>query len=117
MLLKKGDFLIILVVLILAFLWLFTAKAGDSAAIYVDGELYERVSLSKDNKIEVKSKYGENTVVIKDGKVSITNSDCPGKDCEKGEISETSRSLVCLPNRLTVIIEGDKAKNETDVVL
>ena len=92
-------------------------KTGDSAAIYVDGELYRKVSLSKDDEITVKSKYGENTVVIKDGKVSIKDSDCPGKDCENGKISETSRSLVCLPNRLTVIIESDKAKNETDVVL
>lgn len=114
---KKGDFLIILVVLILLSSYLFMSKTGDSAAIYVDGELYERVSLSKDTQINVKSKYGENTVVIKDGKVSIAYSDCPGKDCEKGEISATSRSLVCLPNRLTVIIEGNKAKDETDVVL
>ena len=114
---KKGDFLIIAVVLMLVFSWAFMSKTGDSAAIYVDGELYERVSLSKDAEINVKSKYGENTVVIKGGKASITRSDCPGKDCENGEISETSRSLVCLPNRLTVIIEREKEKEETDVVL
>ena len=114
---KKGDFLIIAVVLILLSMWLFMPETGDSAAIYVDGELYRRVSLSEDCEIKVKSKFGENTVAVKDGKVKITHSDCPGKDCEVGEISETARSLVCLPNRLTVIIEGGDAKNETDVVL
>ena len=114
---KKGDFLIIAVVLVLVFSWLFMSKPGNSVAIYIDGELHKRVSLSENTEINVESKYGENTVIIKDGNVSIAHSDCPGKDCEKGEISETSRSLVCLPNRLTVIIESDKVKNETDVVL
>lgn len=114
---KKGDFLIIAVVLILFSSWLLVTEKGDSAAIYVDGELYRRVSLSENCEIEVKSQFGQNTVAVKNGKVKIINSDCPGKDCEVGEISETSRSLVCLPNRLTVIIEGNKAKNETDVIL
>ena len=114
---KKGDFLIIAVVLAVLFAWLFCLKSGDSAAIYVDGELYKKVSLSDDAEINVKSKYGENTVIIKGGKVRITHSDCPGKDCENGEISKSARSLVCLPNRLTVIIEGDKTKEEADVIL
>lgn len=114
---KKGDFLIVAVVVIMLVSYLLTSEKGNSAAIYVDGELYKRVALSEDAEINVKSKYGENTVIIKNEKVSIIHSDCPGKDCEKGEISDTSRSLVCLPNRLTVIIEGDGAKNETDVIL
>ena len=114
---KKGDFLIIVLVLVVFFSWLFMSKTGESAAIYIDGELYRKVSLSEDAEINVKSEYGENTVVIKDGKVSITHSDCPGKDCENGEISESARSLVCLPNRLTVIVEGNRTKEEADVIL
>ncbi len=114
---KKGDFLIVAVVAVLVISWFFMSKTGSTAAIYIDGELYKEASLSKDAEIKVESKYGKNTVVIKSGEVRITDSDCLGKDCEKGSISRSARSLVCLPNRLTVIIEGDKTKDETDVVL
>ncbi len=42
---------------------------GTKAVIYVDGAEYGSCSLEKDAEIEVKTKYGENTVVIKDGEV------------------------------------------------
>ena len=114
---KKGDFLIIAVVVVLLFTWIFMSKGGSTAQIYVDGKLYKEVPLSKDDKVVVESEFGKNTVIIEGGAVKIADSDCPGKDCEVGEIEKTSRSLVCLPNRLTVIIKGEKADDETDVVL
>ena len=114
---KKGDFIIIAVVIALMLSWAAFSKSGTTASIYIDGKLYKEVPLSKDDKIVVESEYGKNTVVIENGAVRITDSDCPGKDCEAGKISKSSRSLVCLPNRLTVIINGEKTKDETDVVL
>lgn len=114
---KKGDFLIVAVVIILLVMWFVLPQKGETAVIYINGELYKEVSLSKNDEIKVESKYGKNTVVIKNGAVSIINSDCPGKDCEQSSVSESGRSLVCLPNRLTVIIEGDNKNDGTDVVL
>lgn len=114
---KKGDFFIIALALVIAVFWLASSKSGDTVSIYVDGKLYKEVPLEKDAVIEVKSQYGKNTVVIENKEVRIIDADCPGKDCEKGKIKNTLNSLTCLPNRVTVVIEQTKTKNETDVVL
>ncbi len=115
---KKGDFLIIAAVIILLLVSVFSfTKKGETVSIYINGELYKEVKLSENTQIKVESSYGTNTVVIKDGAVNIKDSDCPGKDCEKGSIKNSSSSLVCLPNRLTVIIDGEKTNDGTDVVL
>ena len=48
-----------------------------------------------------------NVVVIKDGKVSVTEASCKNQVCVKhSEISLSGESIVCLPNRLIVRIEG-----------
>lgn len=114
---KKGDAFIILIAALLAALWMFPSHKGTDAAIYINGELYKRLPLSKDTTLVVESEFGRNTVVIKDGEVSIADADCEGKDCEKERISEAARSIVCLPNRLSIIIEGLKTEDETDVIL
>ncbi len=114
---KKGDFAIIILVIVLFISWSLPVHKGSEAAIYVSGELYRRLPLDKNTTVVVKSRWGTNTVVIKDKKVRITNSDCPGKDCEQDSISPMSHSLICLPNRLAVIIENTKTKNETDVII
>ena len=114
---KKGDLIIVAVVISLIVSMFVFRKKGDTVSIYIDGEIYKKVSLSEDSEIKIKSDYGNNTVVIKDGEVSIKNSDCKGKDCETGSIRDASRSIVCLPNRLTVMIESDDKKDETDVVI
>lgn len=114
---KKGDLIIAVVVVIMIAVWVFISGSGNTAEIYVDGKLYKEISLSEDAQIRVESEFGKNTVLVENGAVRIIDSDCPGKDCEVGEIKKSSRSLVCLPNRLTVIIKGEKTINETDVVL
>lgn len=114
---KKGDLIIIAVVVILLLVWVFSQSGGSTVEINVNGKLYKEVPLSENNEIVVESEFGKNTVVIKNGRVSVTDSDCPGKDCEAGYISKASRSIVCLPNRLTVIIKGKKTNDGTDVVL
>ncbi len=114
---KKGDFAIIGAVAIIMLTWILMANKGTAAAIYVDGKLYKRMPLDKDAAIVVESEWGTNTVVIQDKTVKITDADCDNKDCERSTISKTQHSLVCLPNRLTVIVENNETKDETDVIL
>lgn len=114
---KKGDIFVILIALVLVIVWMFVPHKGTVAAIYVDGEIYKKMPLDADTEVVVESEYGSNTVVIKDGKVSITDADCPGKDCEKEKISETAHSIVCLPNRLCITVEDSKTEDETDVIV
>ena len=53
------------------------------------------------------SNGGTNVLVIEDHKASITEADCPDKLCiHQGQIWGAGQMIVCLPNRLTVTIEG-----------
>ena len=114
---KKGDVFVIVIAVVLAVAWMLISHEGSVAAIYVDGELYKRIPLSEDSEVVVESEYGTNTVVIKDGEVSVVDASCDGKDCEAETISETAHSIVCLPNRLCIMIEKAKTENETDVIV
>ena len=74
--------------------------------IYQDGSLIRELSLGTDTEVVIEGDY-ENVVTIKDGKTAITRSDCPGTDCvHSGWIHEAGRSIVCLPNRVELRIEG-----------
>ena len=116
----KGDFLAIGIVAVIAILVsiLFWTNVGDEegtmVSIYQDGALMKEISLSSDTEIVIEGVY-ENVVTVKDGKVAITKSDCPGTDCvHSGWIHESGRSIVCLPNRVELRIEGT---SEVDFVV
>lgn len=82
---------------------------GTKAVIYVNGTEYGSYPLENDAEIEVKTKYGENTVVIKDGEVFVKDASCPDKICEKTHsVSRGGESIVCLPNRMSVRIVSEK---------
>lgn len=104
---QKGDLLAVAVTLLLAVavFVLFLPRENSQAAvaeIYLDGALIRQVSLSEDGEFTVTGDY-ENTVTVRDGKIAVTRSDCPGGDCiHSGWIGSRGRSLVCLPNRLEI---------------
>lgn len=110
---QKWDIAVIAAVALLAVLIfaLFLPKdtaAGAYAEIYRDGELIKTVSLSRNQTFTVEGKYS-NTVTVRDGKIAVTESGCPGADCVHcGWISGTGRSIVCLPNGLEIrVVAGD----------
>ena len=58
-----------------------------------------------------------NTVEIKSGSVSVTEASCRNQVCVRhGAISRPGESIVCLPNRLVVTIEGSGKGGEYDSV-
>lgn len=113
---KKADILLLIALLLLgilsiAFVQLRSGDATDTVVITVDGKAFGSYPLSQDREIEVQTEFGFNRVTIQDGCVSITESDCPGHDCEAfGWISQARQVILCMPHRLCVSIEG-----ETDV--
>ena len=116
----KGDIFAIVLATVVAILVsvVFWTKIGSEdgtmVSIYQDGELIREVSLSETNEIMVEGDY-TNKILVKDGKAAIVESDCPGTDCvHSGWIHEAGRSIVCLPNRVEVRIEG---ASEVDFVV
>lgn len=80
---------------------------ADQAEIWSDGVLVKTVSLSQEQSFVVRSQAGENTVTIRDGKIAVTRSDCPGGDCMAQGWQEGGRAIICLPNRLVIRFVAD----------
>lgn len=105
---RKNDILLIgfmcILTLVLCFGMKIISKKGKSAVIIVDGREIAHLSLDEDIVFWVKDK---NKIEVKDGEVFMSYAECPDNLCIKqGRISETGKSIVCLPNRLTVRIEN-----------
>ena len=117
---QKGDYLAVAVTLLLAavvFLAFLPRVTGDTpmAEIYLDGTLVRRVSLDTSVEFSVTGDY-MNTVTVRDGKIAVTESDCPGGDCvHSGWIGTSGRSIVCLPNRMEIRIVS--APGDVDFVV
>ena len=104
---QKGDWLAVAVTLLLAaavFVAFLPRETGDKpvAEIYLDGVLVRQVSLDTPGEFTVTGDY-TNTVTIRNGKIGVSASDCPGGDCvHSGWIGASGRSIVCLPNRMEI---------------
>lgn len=109
--LKPVDVVVVLVVLLCSLLisLLYTDSNAHFAMIYVNGKEYGRYNLNNEKKqvVEISTGYGYNVVVIENKKVSVSETSCKDKvEINAGEISRPGQSLVCLPNRLVVTVEG-----------
>ena len=117
---KKADiflfaFLILLGAGSLLFVRCLGADGADTVKILVDGEPYRVCSLSKNSVIDVQTEYGSNTVIIEDGSVCVSESDCSGHDCERfGRISTPGSTIMCIPHHLCIVIGGE---SEVDAVV
>ena len=119
---KKGDFVIALI-LITAVLGWFTKDTiwadtiSKKAVIKIDGEIYTTLTLDSSNeRKEIPITLpGDNFMLIvsEKDKIWVEESTCPDEVCVKtGKISNPGQSSVCLPNKTIIYIEGTK---ETDL--
>ena len=104
---RKGDILAIVLVAVLAVFVAACFLPKNSAEpviaeVYQHGQLLKTLALDQDCSFNVDGDYS-NTITVKNGSVSITQSDCPGEDCvHSGAIRSSGRSIVCLPNEVEV---------------
>ena len=118
----KGDVVVISFVIMLAILigvvfWMKTGtEQGNVVVVYQEGEKIHELSLDKDTEVLIENNY-TNKLIVRDRKAAIVESDCPGMDCvHSGWISGKGRSLVCLPNRVEIRIEGE-VDSEVDFIV
>ena len=112
----KRSYLLIAVLLIASGLALFLSQSGGKDAstfrITLRGEEYGVYSLHQDALIPVEDLC---VVEVSDGGVSVRSSTCPNKNCvQHVPIRKEGETIVCLPNRLVIRIDG---KSETDFVI
>lgn len=110
--LLKGDIIIIASVIALALVtFLLTLEMytqnSNLVEVYIDGEKIHTLPLQNDTTIIIEETY-QNTIVIENNKVKVTNSTCPDGICENfGNISTSGQTIICMPNRLVVTIAGE----------
>lgn len=105
-------------ILYLIFGYVFALGSASTVQITVDGEIYGEYKFSQitDEKIvDIKTEFGHNTVVIEKNGAYVSYADCPDKvDVHSGRITKPGQIIICVPNRLSVQILGDKT--DVDVV-
>ena len=111
---RKGDLLAVFFVLLLAaatavFYLPKPGMTGAWAEIYQHNRLLQTVSLAEDRVFAVEGDY-TNRIEVRQGKIGIAESDCPGADCvHSGFTGTPNRSIVCLPNGVEIRILGEGA--------
>lgn len=95
---------------------------AKTAVIYQDGEEIRRIPLlpGTTDTFTIESsedKTGFNTIRIADGKIGISDADCPDKLCVKmGMISSVAYPISCLPHKLVIQIEDTKEEPPVDAL-
>lgn len=95
--------------LFLAYL-LWSGGRGGIIEVTMDGEVYKRFSLDKDQEEEISTSYGKNRLIIEGGSAYIKEADCPDKICvRQGKISKKGQTIICLPHKIAItVIEGEE---------
>jgi hypothetical protein len=93
-------------------LWLVVRPggAGAWAVVTVDGEEVGRYALSQDKRLTI-GEEDYNIVEISQGEAAVTEANCGDLTCvHTGRISREGETIVCLPHKLIVRIEGGEAQ-------
>lgn len=112
------DVFIIIFVLCISAVLFSVALTGDNptrCVVEIDGEeyaVYNMAELREEKTIEIDNEFGKNTIVLDRYGAEVIFSDCPDKsEVKSGKITQSGQSLICLPHRLTIKLEGNE-KND-----
>jgi hypothetical protein len=115
---SKWDFILGGILLLLSAGSLLSVQKSGSdstkqARIYRQNRLIRQIQLSREETIELDGA----SIEVKEGRIRITESDCPHKICEHtGWISHPAQTIVCVPNKLLVEIVGVQSEKTYNAV-
>ena len=117
---KRYDFYLAGAVILIALAWfLFNVnrEQGSSVSVYVNNELVNTLNLSDDGEYCIGE--DESPIIIytiQNGNLNVKYADCPDKLCvHQKTISKAGQTIVCLPNKVMFLIEGN-LNNEFDAI-
>ena len=121
----RNDVILAAVIVIIAVAGLLFIKGtkvqGNRVVVKINGVETQSYALSENTEFEVNTgKNGENVniVVIENGKVCVTEADCPDGICkEYRPISYVGETIVCLPHKVVIEIVGENTEPELDVAV
>ncbi|KKO50709.1 NusG domain II-containing protein [Paenibacillus sp. DMB20] len=126
---KRGDLVLISVLLAAALIFLVPRWLGGNgseenhnnpliATITVDGRPFKQVELTKEEQvIEIRTDHGTNILKVHDYGIEMIEADCPDEVCLSfGFVNQKNQSIVCLPHKVLVEVDGGPEGGETDEV-
>lgn len=115
----RNDIILLLALLIAAAaVWgviSLTKKAGEYVVVEIKGFEVGRYRLDVDRVVTLDCPGGHvNELVIESGEAHIASADCPEQLCVKHRpIKMSGESIICLPHRVVVRIEGEGGVDTT----
>lgn len=122
---KKGDLFIIVILVVAVISWfginnLNELKDDRQIVIETNGNVYKVISMEagmKQQEIHIELGNGKYIDIVADEKGAyVKDVICPDKVCQKtGLVNRVGQSIVCLPNKVVIYIDG-KIESEVDDV-
>lgn len=116
--LYRNDFILNLIIIVVCIavpiaISVSSHNEEKTAVLSFDGNAEKEMSLSQNG---VFYTHGVE-VTVKDGKASVTDSDCPDGLCMKmKDAKNVGDSIICVPNKVSVRIIGDVNGEGADVI-
>ncbi len=119
---RKNDIILIVIIIALsamAFILINSfSSSGNEVIIEQNSKQTAVLNINKNQEYNLYDNNGNicNTVLIKDGTVSMKYANCKDKICvNHNKISKNNESIICLPNKVVVTVVSDK-NNDVDEV-
>lgn len=89
---------------------LFLLLPGQAAyaKVYSDGRLLYTLDLRIEQTHTVENGAGVNVITVKDGRIAVTEANCPDGYCMQRGFRSGGAQIVCLPNRLVIQFVGEQ---------
>ncbi|MCD6254221.1 MAG: NusG domain II-containing protein [Thermotogae bacterium] len=119
---SRLDLLFIVTPIFIAFFIAAIPKASEKngvVKVYISGELVYEQPLTRTATWVVKNDGEYLSTLVVDGskeKVRLVDSNCPLKICERTGWVGIGGSIVCVPNKIVVKVEGKTKASEIDIV-
>ena len=92
-----------------------TRHEGQFVTVSVRGGETVEYSLSENGEYTLLN--GQVILVIENGEAYIEYADCPDRVCVRtGRISRVGESIICLPNKLSITVTGEKSEDDPDII-
>lgn len=123
---RKNDFWLILVLLVLAagswFLFRSDSTARDKVLVVrKDQQVLQRIELKKvtsETKLIVPVEHGEMVIAYDREGGRVLSSPCPDQVCvHQGKITRSGQTIACVPERVLVTITTAAKENDHDAIL
>lgn len=108
------DLILVLVIIAIATVALVYLRCfkpeGEYVKVIIDGKEAGVYSLLSDEEVLIETEGGAffNKLIIKDGYAYVAEANCADEICvEHRPISKSGETIVCLPHKLVIVIEGE----------